>query len=170
MINANRIIADKCDYPLHLGVTEAGSKRAGTLKSAVGIGSLLCDGIGDTVRVSLTDDPVEEVKAAKELLSVLGMADDRITVVSCPTCGRTQIDLIKLCGEFDKIKPTLHPSRSIKVALIGCVVNGPGEASECDIGIAGGKDEALLFKNGKPAYKVPADKILQILKDEINKL
>ena len=170
MIQANRIIAAKCDYPLHLGVTEAGVARTGKLKSAVGIGSLLCDGIGDTVRVSLTDDPVNEVKAAKELLDVLGMTDDKITVVSCPTCGRTQIDLIKLCEAFDGIKNELKPSKKIKVALMGCAVNGPGEARECDIGIAGGKGEALLFKNGTPLYKVEYDKILQILKEEINKL
>lgn len=170
MIGANRIIAAKCDYPLHLGITEAGTKQYGTLKSAVGIGSLLCDGIGDTVRVSLTDDPVEEVTAAKQLLEALDLSDNRITVISCPTCGRTEIDLIKLCEDFDKIKTELHPSKKIKVALMGCVVNGPGEARECDIGIAGGKGEALLFKNGEPLYKIPYEKILQILKEEINKL
>ena len=170
MINANRIIADKCDYPLHLGVTEAGTVNAGTLKNAVGIGSLLCDGIGDTIRVSLTGDPEEEVKAAKELLSAIGLSDDKVSVVSCPTCGRTQIDLIKLCEEFEKIKSGLNPSKSIKVALMGCAVNGPGEARECDIGIAGGKDEALLFKNGEPVCKIPYEKIIDILKDEINKL
>lgn len=170
MIEANRIIAAKCDYPLHLGITEAGTKKMGTLKNAVGIGSLLCDGIGDTIRISLTDDPVEEVKAAKELLEAIGLSDSLITVVSCPTCGRTEIDLIKLCTEFDKIKSQLHPSRQIKVALMGCVVNGPGEARECDIGIAGGKGEALLFKNGQPLYKVAYEKLLQILTEEINKL
>ena len=170
MIQANRIIAEKCDYPLHLGITEAGTRRQGTVKSAVGIGSLLCDGIGDTIRVSLTDDPVNEVKAAKELLDALDMSDNRIYVVSCPTCGRTEIDLIKLCEDFEKIRSELHPSRKIKVALMGCAVNGPGEARECDIGIAGGKNEALLFKNGEPIYKVQYNNILQILKDEINKL
>ena len=170
MIQANRIISEKCEYPLHLGVTEAGTRSQGTVKNAVGIGSLLCDGIGDTIRVSLTDDPVNEVKAAKELLEALDMSDELITVVSCPTCGRTQIDLIKLCDEFEKIKANLHPSRKIRVALMGCVVNGPGEARGCDIGIAGGKNEALLFKNGEPLYKVQYDKILQTLKEEINKL
>ena len=170
MIQANRIIASNCDYPLHLGITEAGTREQGTIKSAVGIGSLLCDGIGDTVRVSLTDDPVNEVKAAKHLLDALGMSDNRISVISCPTCGRTQIDLIKLCEEFDHIKQDLHPSKKIKVALMGCAVNGPGEARECDIGIAGGKGEALLFKNGVPLYKVEYGQILRILKEEINKL
>lgn len=170
MIAANRIIAEKCDYPLHLGITEAGTMKQGTIKSAVGIGSLLCDGIGDTIRISLTDDPVNEVKAAKELLDALGMTDNRITVISCPTCGRTNIDLIKLCDEFDRIKNELKPSRKIKVALMGCAVNGPGEARECDIGIAGGKNEALLFKNGEPLFKVPYENILKILKEEINKL
>ena len=155
---------------MHLGVTEAGTRRQGTVKNAVGIGSLLCDGIGDTIRVSLTDDPVNEVKAAKELLEALDMSDELISVVSCPTCGRTQIDLIKLCDEFEKIKANLHPSHKIRVALMGCVVNGPGEARGCDIGIAGGKNEALLFKNGEPLYKVQYDKILQTLKEEINKL
>ena len=169
-IKANRIIAGRCDYPLHLGVTEAGTKQSGTIKSAVGIGSLLCDGIGDTVRISLTDDPVQEVYAAKELLECLGVSSPLITTVSCPTCGRTQIDLIKLCTEFDKIKPQLHPSRPVKVALMGCVVNGPGEASECDIGIAGGKNEALLFMHGKPVKKIGYEVILKILKEEINKL
>lgn len=170
MINANRIIAAKCDYPLHLGVTEAGTRRIGELKNAVGIGSLLCDGIGDTIRVSLTDDPVNEVYAAKALLEALDMSEELITTVSCPTCGRTEIDLIKLCEQFDKIKPELKPSKKIKVALMGCVVNGPGEARECDIGIAGGKGEALLFKDGKPLYKVSYDKLLNTLKEEINKL
>ncbi|MBQ3870898.1 MAG: flavodoxin-dependent (E)-4-hydroxy-3-methylbut-2-enyl-diphosphate synthase [Clostridia bacterium] len=170
MIEANRLIAQRCDYPLHLGVTEAGTKRMGLYKSAVGIGSLLCDGIGDTVRISLTDDPVEEVRAAKDLLDSLGLSSPLITVVSCPTCGRTQIDLIKLCAEFDSIIKELHPSRPIKVALMGCVVNGPGEAAECDIGIAGGKGEALLFKFGKPVKKIKYENLIMILKEEINKL
>ena len=170
MIKANRIIAEKCDYPLHLGVTEAGTERIARIKNAVGIGSLLCDGIGDTIRVSITGDPKNEVSAAKDLLEAVGLSDSLITTVSCPTCGRTDIDLIDLCAKFEEMKPQLHPSRKIKVALMGCVVNGPGEASECDIGIAGGKGEALLFKNGTPQYKVEYDRILQILKEEINKL
>lgn len=170
MIKANRIIAQKCDYPLHLGVTEAGTLRVGISKNAVGIGSLLCDGIGDTIRVSLTADPVKEVEAANDILEAVGLSNSLVTTVSCPTCGRTNIDLIKLCADFDSIKPDLHPSRKIKVALMGCVVNGPGEARECDIGIAGGKGEALLFKNGEPLYKVSYDKILNTLKEEINKL
>ena len=170
MIKANRIIAGKCDYPLHLGVTEAGTERIGRIKNAVGIGSLLCDGIGDTIRVSITGDPVDEVSAAKEILEALDVSDCNVSVVSCPTCGRTNIDLIRLCKEFEMIKQQLHPSRKIKVALMGCAVNGPGEARECDIGIAGGKNEALLFKNGEPLYKVPYENILIILKEEINKL
>ncbi len=170
MIAANRIIASRCDYPLHLGVTEAGTAGTGTLKSAVGIGSLLCDGIGDTVRVSLTDDPVKEVEAGRRLLDALGMSDSLISTVSCPTCGRTRINLIKLANDFDAIKDTIHPSRRVKVAIMGCAVNGPGEARECDIGIAGGDGEALLFKNGKPVKKISYDAVLQTLKEEIEKL
>lgn len=170
MIAANRIIAEKCDYPLHLGVTEAGLRRIGELKNAIGIGSLLCDGIGDTIRVSLTDDPVNEIYAARDILEALDMSDELITTVSCPTCGRTEIDLIALCNEFEKIKPELHPSRKIKVALMGCVVNGPGEAKGCDIGIAGGKGEALLFKSGEPMYKVKYENLIGTLKEEINRL
>lgn len=170
MIKANRLIAEKCDYPLHLGVTEAGLRRIGELKNAIGIGSLLCDGIGDTIRVSLTDDPVNEVYAARDILEALDMSTELVTTVSCPTCGRTEIDLIALCREFDKIKPELNPSRKIKVALMGCVVNGPGEAKECDIGIAGGKGEALLFKGGVPQYKIRYEDILKVLKEEINGL
>ncbi|MBO4868472.1 MAG: flavodoxin-dependent (E)-4-hydroxy-3-methylbut-2-enyl-diphosphate synthase [Clostridia bacterium] len=170
MIEANRIIANRCDYPLHLGVTEAGTASTGTIKSAVGIGSLLCDGIGDTIRVSLTDDPVNEVHAAKRLLDALGMSDSLISTVSCPTCGRTGIDLIGLCRQFDEIKGTIKPSRPVKVALMGCVVNGPGEARECDIGIAAGKGEALLFMHGEPVRKISYENILQTLKEEIEKL
>ena len=170
MIRANRIIAEKCDLPLHLGVTEAGTPRMGILRSAAGIGSLLCDGIGDTIRVSLTGDPVDEVRAARDLLEALGMSDQLITTVSCPTCGRTCIDLIGLAEKFDEIKHTMHPSRPVKVAIMGCAVNGPGEARECDIGIAGGNGYAVLFIHGQPVRRVGTDMILKTLEEEINKL
>ena len=172
MIGANRPLREAFDYPLHIGVTEAGSAHIGTLKSAVGIGSLLCDGIGDTIRVSLTADPVLEVKEGKALLNALGLGGaSLIDVVSCPTCGRTRIGLIDLVAEFEeKILPTLHPSKKIKVALMGCAVNGPGEAREADIGIAGGEGEALLFKRGVTVGKYSEDVILDVLRDEINKM
>ena len=170
MIGANRLIAEECDYPLHLGVTEAGTERLGKLKSAVGIGSLLCDGIGDTIRISLTDDPVKEVYAARELLTALGMGDSLIKTVSCPTCGRTRIDLISIANEFDKRIPSLKPSRPLTVAIMGCVVNGPGEARHADIGIAGGDGFAALFKNGKTVAQYPEDRILDVLCEEINKM
>lgn len=172
MIKANRILREACDYPLHIGVTEAGSAHIGTLKSAVGIGSLLCDGIGDTIRVSLTASPILEVKEGKALLSALGLGGaSLVDVVSCPTCGRTKIDLIDLSERFENdILPTLKPSRRIKVALMGCAVNGPGEAREADIGIAGGEGEALLFKKGVTVGKYSEDVILDVLRDEINKM
>lgn len=172
MIGANRLLHKECTYPLHIGVTEAGSAHMGTLKSAVGIGSLLCDGIGDTIRVSLTADPLEEVKEGKALLSALGLnGTSLIDVVSCPTCGRTRIGLIGLVNEFEEcVLPTLHPSRRIKVALMGCAVNGPGEAREADIGIAGGVGEALLFKKGEIVAKYPEECILSVLRDEINRM
>lgn len=171
MINANRILHGTCDYPLHIGVTEAGSAHMGTLKSAVGIGSLLCDGIGDTIRVSLTADPLLEVKEGRALLSALGLGGGAIDVVSCPTCGRTKIDLIGLSARFEEeILPSLRPSRRLKVALMGCAVNGPGEAREADIGIAGGVGEALLFKKGEIVGKYPEDRILEVLRDEINRM
>lgn len=170
MINANRILHETCDYPLHIGVTEAGSAHMGTLKSAVGIGSLLCDSIGDTIRVSLTADPILEVKEGKALLAALGLGESRLVdIVSCPTCGRTKIGLIDLVSRFEEeYLPKLHPSRKIKVALMGCAVNGPGEAREADIGIAGGNGEALIFKKGVPLYKVPEADVLRVLCDEIN--
>ena len=172
MIGANRILHKLCADPLHIGVTEAGSARIGTLKSAVGIGSLLCDGIGDTIRVSLTADPLREVIEAKLLLGALGLNPSAmVDIVSCPTCGRTKIDLISLCARFEEeILPSLHPSRPIKVALMGCAVNGPGEAREADIGIAGGIGEALLFKKGEIIKKIPEERILDVLRDEINAL
>ncbi len=172
MINANRILRKACPYPLHIGVTEAGSAHIGTLKSAVGIGSLLCDGIGDTIRVSLTADPVLEVKEGKALLAALGLSHEAlIELVSCPTCGRTKIGLIDMVSRFEnEYLPKLKPSRKIKVALMGCAVNGPGEAREADIGIAGGVGEALLFKKGVSVAKYPEDVILDVLADEINKM
>ena len=172
MIEANRILYKTAAYPLHIGVTEAGSAHMGTLKSAIGIGSLLCDGIGDTIRVSLTADPLLEVKEGRALLQALDLdKNNMVSLVSCPTCGRTKIDLIGLSDRFEReYLPKLHPSRPIKVALMGCAVNGPGEAREADIGITGGNGEALLFKKGEIVAKYPEDKILDILCDEINKI
>lgn len=172
MIAANRILAEKTDYPLHLGVTEAGGGDRALIKSAVGIGALLALGIGDTVRVSLTDEPVEEIGAARAILSSLGLASrPGMDIVSCPTCGRTQIDLIPLCRAFEKrAREEGLLSKNIKVALMGCVVNGPGEASDADIGIAGGKGEALLFKKGKTVKKIPESEIIEVLIEEIRQM
>ncbi|MBR5188600.1 MAG: flavodoxin-dependent (E)-4-hydroxy-3-methylbut-2-enyl-diphosphate synthase, partial [Clostridia bacterium] len=142
MIAANRIVAASCDYPLHIGVTEAGRGNAGTIKSAIGIGTLLCEGIGDTIRVSLTDDPTKEIEAGRAILCACGRSDEKfINVVSCPTCGRTKIDLIRICEELEKRLASIAVNRKLTVAVMGCVVNGPGEAAEADIGIAGGKGE-----------------------------
>ena len=172
MILANRIISESCDYPIHLGVTEAGDNYSGLIKSSAGIGGLLCDGIGDTIRVSLTANPVEEIKAGKELLNLLGFyTKGGIKVVSCPTCGRTKIDLISLSEAFKKATASLDTKgKEIKVALMGCVVNGPGEARECDIGIAGGKNEAVLFKNGEIVRKIDESCIIDTLLTEIGKI
>ena len=172
MIEANRILATETDYPLHLGVTEAGGGERALIKSAVGIGALLAEGIGDTVRVSLTDDPVEEISAARAILASLGLAKaPGMDIVSCPTCGRTQIDLIALCRAFEaRAREEGLLSKKIKVALMGCVVNGPGEAREADIGIAGGKGEALLFKKGEILYKIPESAVLDTLIAEIKKM
>lgn len=168
MVRAYRLIAQKHDYLLHIGVTEAGPGTRGVIKNAIGIGALLLDGIGNTVRVSLTDDPVEEVYAAKQILNALDLLPGEPQLISCPTCGRTQIDLISLAKQVDDLLQTIH--KPIKVAVMGCVVNGPGEAREADIGIAGGKGEGLLFKRGEIICKVPYDKILDRLKAEIEKL
>lgn len=170
MINAVKLIAEKCNYPLHLGVTEAGTRFSGLVKNSVGIGSLLSNGIGDTIRVSLTADPVEEIAAGREILSSLGLYEKKINLISCPTCGRTKIDLISICEKFEERIPALSPSRSIDVAIMGCVVNGPGEAKEADIGIAGGNGEAILFKKGTVISKYKEDVILDVLCDEINKI
>lgn len=164
MIEAYRLLAQRCEYPLHLGVTEAGTARMGLIKSAVGIGSLLCDGIGETIRVSLTADPVEEVYAAKDILKAVGKGSG-VKLVSCPTCGRTRIDLIPLAKKVEDIIRDID--KDITVAVMGCVVNGPGEAREADIGIAGGDGCAVLFKKGEIVRKIPEDKILEELTAEI---
>ncbi len=169
MIAANSIIADKCAYPIHLGVTEAGARRRAVVKSSIGIGSLLSRGIGDTVRVSLTEDPTEEIYAAREILRALEIDTERgMDIVSCPTCGRTKIDLIRLVEEFEtRAKAEGLDKKSIKVALMGCVVNGPGEAREADIGIAGGKGEGLLFKKGEIIRKIKENELVDELIKEI---
>jgi (E)-4-hydroxy-3-methylbut-2-enyl-diphosphate synthase len=168
MVQAYRLAAQRCGYPLHLGVTEAGTKRMGIIKSAVGIGSLLVDGIGDTIRVSLTDKPVEEIFAAKDILASLGLGKKGVRFVSCPTCGRTKIDLISLANEAEQRLKGCE--KDITVAIMGCVVNGPGEAREADIGIAGGRGEGLIFKKGEIIAKVPEEKLLDVLMEEIEKL
>ena len=169
MIRANRILAEATQYPLHLGVTEAGGGTSAIVKSSIGIGALLSEGIGDTVRVSLTDDPVEEVYAAREILKAVGMAKDPgMDIVSCPTCGRTKIDLIGLVGEFkERVRLEGLDKLNIKVALMGCVVNGPGEAREADLGIAGGKGEGLIFKKGEIIRKVEESRLIDELIKEI---
>lgn len=172
MIRANRLLASACDYPLHLGVTEAGSKTMGSIKSAVGIGSLLCDGIGDTIRVSLTDSPTEEIYAANNIFNAVGIEGQcGLDIISCPTCGRTKIDLISLVKEFEsKAKQCGISGLPIKVAIMGCVVNGPGEAKEADIGIAGGKGEAVLIKKGQIIEKISENSIVERLIEEIKKM
>ena len=165
MMAAYRLLAAQTDYPLHVGVTETGTERMGTIKSAMGIGALLCQGIGDTIRVSLTGDPLEEVKSAKRILKTLGLRNGGIEVVSCPTCGRTQIDLIGLANKVEDMVQDIP--LNIKVAVMGCVVNGPGEAKEADIGIAGGKGVGLLIKKGEIIKKVPEDQLLETLRDEL---
>ncbi len=171
MTEANRLVAVSCGYPIHLGVTEAGSDKVGSIKSAIGIGSLLLSGIGDTIRVSLTADPVLEVERGRTILQALELDRRRkISLVSCPTCGRTKIDLIGLVSKFESRADELNPSRPLKVAIMGCAVNGPGEASDADIGIAGGQGEALLFKSGKPIGKYPESSVIDVLVDEINRM
>ena len=168
MIAAYEMAAQRCDYPLHLGVTEAGTERMGIIKSAAGIGSLLCHGIGDTIRVSLTDDPVKEVFAAMDILKAIGLKNDSPYLIACPTWGRTRIDLVGLAKQVEEKLRDVH--KPIKVAVMGCVVNGPGEAREADIGIAGGDGEGLLFKKGQILRKVPEDQLLTELMKEIDKL
>ena len=168
MIAAYEMAAQRCDYPLHLGVTEAGTERMGIIKSAAGIGSLLCHGIGDTIRVSLTDDPVKEVFAAMDILKAIGLKNDSPYLIACPTCGRTRIDLVGLAKQVEEKLRDVH--KPIKVAVMGCVVNGPGEARAADVGIAGGDGEGLVFRKGEILYKVPKDKLVDALMDEIDRL
>ena len=168
MVAAARLFREKCDYPLHIGVTETGPVRMGLMKSAMGIGALLLDGIGDTIRVSLTDDPVEEVYAAKDILKAAGLRKEGVNIISCPTCGRTQIDLIGLVNKVDEaLKDCQKP---ITVAVMGCVVNGPGEAREADIGIAGGDGWGMLFEKGEQVEKLPYEELLPALLRRIENL
>ena len=168
MVAAARLFRSKCDYPLHIGVTETGPVRQGLIKSAMGIGALLLDGIGDTLRVSLTDDPVEEVYAAKDILKAAGLRRDGVDIISCPTCGRTRIDLIGLVNQVDAaLKDCQNP---ITVAVMGCVVNGPGEAREADIGIAGGDGWGMIFEKGQQVAKLPYDELLPELLRRIEQL
>ncbi len=168
MISAYRLMAEKHDYPLHLGVTEAGPAYSGTIKSAIGIGALLADGIGDTIRVSLTDKPVEEIKAAKEILKALDLRDGEPKLISCPTCSRCSVNLIDIAAQVEKRLQTLN--KCVTVAVMGCVVNGPGEASNADIGITGANGEGLIFKGGKVIKRVPEEKIVDELFEEIDKM
>ena len=168
MIAAYELMHQSAPYPLHLGVTEAGTKHMGILKSAIGIGSLLAHGIGDTIRVSLTADPVEEVYAAKDILKALDLRRDGVQFVSCPTCGRTLIDLIGLANQVEEALKDCK--KNIKVAVMGCIVNGPGEAREADIGVAGGDGCGILFKKGEIIRKVPEDQIIPALLEEVEKL
>ncbi len=167
MTEAARIVARSSDYPIHLGVTEAGTEYSGIIKNAIGIGSLLCDGIGDTLRVSLTADPVREVLAGKEILKSLDLSDAGINIISCPTCGRTKIDLIGAAEKFREASASIDTKgKKINVAVMGCVVNGPGEAKEADFGIAGGAGFAVLFKDGKTLGRVEEDRIVETLIEE----
>lgn len=168
MAEAYRLAAEQCDYPLHLGVTEAGTERMGLIKSAIGIGSLLMDGIGDTIRVSLTDTPLKEVDAAKDILKALNLNTSGVRFISCPTCGRTKIDLITLAEQAEEMLKECP--LNITVAIMGCAVNGPGEAREADLGIAGGSKEGLIFKKGKILRKVPEENLLEELMKEIRLL
>ncbi|MGV3024727.1 flavodoxin-dependent (E)-4-hydroxy-3-methylbut-2-enyl-diphosphate synthase [Clostridium thermobutyricum] len=168
MIESYRLMSEKVDYPLHLGVTESGTKFKGTIKSSVGIGTLLAEGIGDTIRVSLTSNPLEEIEVAKELLKALGLYEEGIEFVSCPTCGRTEIDLIGIAEEVEK--RLKNSKKKIKVAVMGCVVNGPGEAREADIGIAGGKGVGIIFKKGEIIKKVKEEDLVEELLKEIESL
>ncbi len=168
MVAAARLFRSRCDYPIHIGVTETGPVRMGLMKSAMGIGALLLDGIGDTIRVSLTDDPVEEVYAAKDILKAAGLRKEGVNIISCPTCGRTQIDLIGLVNKVDEaLKDCPKP---ITVAVMGCIVNGPGEAREADIGIAGGDGCGMLFEKGQQICKLPYEELLPALLKRIEAL
>jgi len=166
MVDSYRLLADKVAYPLHLGVTEAGTLISGTAKSAIGIGLLLAEGIGDTIRVSLTSDPIDEIKAAYEILRALKLRERGVEVISCPTCGRCEIDIIGLTHEVEKRLLTVKTP--LKVAIMGCVVNGPGEAKEADVGIAGGRGQGILFKKGEIVEKLPEDELMPRLLKEIS--
>ena len=168
MIDAYRLMSEKVDYPLHLGVTESGTPFRGTIKSSIGIGTLLAEGIGDTIRVSLTSDPIEEIKVAKEMLKALGLRKGGLEFVSCPTCGRTQIKLIEIANEVERRLE--GNNKDIKVAVMGCIVNGPGEAREADIGIAGGKGEGIIFKKGEIIKKCKEEDLIEELMKEIELL
>ena len=165
-VKAHELLAQKTDYPLHVGITEAGTVYGGNIKSAIGLGIILYEGIGDTIRVSLSGDPVEEVRTARQILRDLKLRTGGVEVTSCPTCGRTRIDLIGLANQVEKMVEK-YPY-NIKVAVMGCAVNGPGEAKEADIGIAGGDGEGLLIKKGQIVRKVPEDELLSVLKDELD--
>ena len=168
MVAACRLFRSRCDYPLHIGVTETGPVKQGLMKSAMGIGALLLDGIGDTIRVSLTDDPVEEVYAAKDILKAAGLRKEGVNIISCPTCGRTRIDLIGLVNQVDQALKNCE--KPITVAVMGCVVNGPGEAREADIGIAGGDGWGMIFEKGEQVDKLPYDELLPALLARIEKM
>lgn len=166
MIESYRMIAERTDYPLHLGVTEAGTMRVGTIKSSVGIGTLLAEGIGDTIRVSLTDEPEKEIEVGKEILRSLSLASRNVEIIACPTCGRLEIDLFKVCDELERA--TSHLKKPVKVAILGCVVNGPGEAAEADIGIAAGQGVGILYRKGEVVRRIKEEEIVEVLLEEIN--
>ncbi len=168
MVAAARLFRSKCDYPIHIGVTETGPVKQGLMKSAMGIGALLLDGIGDTIRVSLTDDPIEEVYAAKDILKAAGLRKEGVNIISCPTCGRTRIDLISLVNQVDEALKNCE--KPITVAVMGCVVNGPGEAREADIGIAGGDGWGMIFEKGEQVEKLPYEELLPALLRRIDNL
>ncbi|MEP7235441.1 MAG: flavodoxin-dependent (E)-4-hydroxy-3-methylbut-2-enyl-diphosphate synthase [Ignavibacteriota bacterium] len=165
MIAAYRLIAERTDYPLHLGVTEAGTMRVGTIKSSVGIGTLLAEGIGDTIRVSLTDEPEKEIEVGKEILRSLSLASRNVEIIACPTCGRLEIDLFKVCDELERA--TNHLKKPVKVAILGCVVNGPGEAADADIGIAAGQGVGILYRKGVVIRRIKESEIVPVLIEEI---
>ena len=167
-VMAHEIIANKTNYPLHVGITESGTLYSGNIKSSVGLGIILYQGIGDTIRVSLTGDPVEEIRTANLILKTLGIRKGGISVVSCPTCGRTQIDLISLANSVEKIVERYDAD--IKVAVMGCAVNGPGEAKEADLGIAGGVKEGLIIKKGEIIRKVPEENLLKEFEEELKSM
>ena len=167
MIDAYRLVAERTDIPLHLGVTEAGPTRSGTIKSAVGIGALLAEGIGDTIRVSLTDDPVKEVEVGKEILRSLNLASRSVELIACPTCGRIEVDLFKIMGELEE--KLAHVKKPVTIAVLGCVVNGPGEASSADIGIAAGKGVGILYRKGEMIKRVKESEIVATILEEVEK-